>query len=165
MGNNSAESPEDCPTHKSEREFRLCSPHIIQIIHNKLLLSLLSSAGIFGVFGHDVCQHNIQKGQQMCTDIRWVRAFSMASRSKAHETLLLLLTQDGVLSACIYDNVKEMIQGKFIRSSKILHVSWISWSHILPCQMLQKKILKSLRKGPGESCCSQEHQNPYGMTA
>ena len=35
-----------------------------------------------------------------------------------HETLLLLFARDGVPPACICDNAKEMIQGKFYQSLK-----------------------------------------------
>ena len=52
----------------------------------------------------------------------------------------------------------------FTWSSKKLHVSWNSWSHILPCQVLQKKRFKSLQKDSIISCCSPEHQSTYGMT-
>ena len=37
----------------------------------------------------------------------------MASRSEAHQTLLLLFARDGVLQACTCYNAKEMIQGMF----------------------------------------------------
>ena len=42
----------------------------------------------------------------------------MASRSEAHETLLLLFDRDGVMPACICDNSKEMVQGKFHQKLK-----------------------------------------------
>ena len=66
---------------------------------------------------HNVCQYSVQRGnrctQVYATDFGWARAFPMASRSKAHETLLLLLARDDVLQACICANAKEMNQGKF----------------------------------------------------
>ena len=42
----------------------------------------------------------------------------MASRSEAHETLLLLFARDEVLPACICDNAKKMVQGKFYQKLK-----------------------------------------------
>ena len=42
-----------------------------------------------------------------------MQAFLMAFRTKAQETLLLLFIWGGVPPACIYNNAKEMIQGKF----------------------------------------------------
>ena len=48
--------------------------------------------------------------QVYTTDFGWARAFPMASRSEAHKTLVLLL----VPPACICDNAKEIVQGKFI---------------------------------------------------
>ena len=51
---------------------------------------------------------------------------------------------------------KNVYKVNFIRSSKMLHVTWNIWSHILPDQMLQKERLKSLRKRLVVSCCSPE---------
>ena len=42
----------------------------------------------------------------------------MASRSEAHETLSLMFARDGVLQDCIFDNVEEMVQGKFYQKLK-----------------------------------------------
>ena len=42
----------------------------------------------------------------------------MASRSEAHEMLSLLLAWDDVPPACICDNAKEIIQGKFHQKLK-----------------------------------------------
>ena len=60
---------------------------------------------------------------------------------------------------------KNECKASSIRSSKRLHVTWNSWSHTLPGQMLQKERINSLRKGPVVSCCSLAHQSAYGMTA
>ena len=56
--------------------------------------------------------------QVYAADFGWARAFPMASRSEAHETLLLLFARDGVPLACICDNAKEMIKGKFYQKLK-----------------------------------------------
>ena len=48
----------------------------------------------------------------------WARAFPTAPRSEAHETLSLLFAQDGVPPACICDNAKKMIKGKFYQKLK-----------------------------------------------
>ena len=56
--------------------------------------------------------------QVYATDFGWVRAFPMAFRSEAHETLLLLFAQDGVLSAYICVNAQELIQGKLHHNLK-----------------------------------------------
>ena len=74
--------------------------------------------------------------------------------------LLLLFARDGVLPACICDSAKEKIQGKFYQKHKNA-----AYHYTLPGKMLQKKSLKSLRKGPVMSCCSPEHQNVCEMTA
>ena len=48
----------------------------------------------------------------------WARAFPMASRSEAHDTLLFLFTRDGVPLAYICNNAKKMIQGKLYQKLK-----------------------------------------------
>ena len=56
--------------------------------------------------------------QVYATDFGWARAFLIASRSEAHETLLLLFARDGVMSACMCNNLKEMVQGKSFQKLK-----------------------------------------------
>ena len=56
--------------------------------------------------------------QVFATDFEWARAFPMASTSEAHETLSLLFARDGVPPACICNNAREMIQGKFHQKLK-----------------------------------------------
>ena len=58
------------------------------------------------------CEHVYAK------DFWWARAFPMASRNEAHETLLLLFAWDGVTPACTCNNAKEMVQGKFYQKCK-----------------------------------------------
>ena len=59
------------------------------------------------------------KYAQVCaTDFGWARAFPMTFRSDAHETFLLLFAKDGVLPACICNNAKDMIHGKFNQKLK-----------------------------------------------
>ena len=68
------------------------------------------------------------------TDFGWTRAFSLASRSEAHETLLFLLRQDGVPPSCICDSDNKMIPGKFYQKLKDAACQlrqlepYISWS-------------------------------------
>ena len=64
------------------------------------------------------CRRSNKCTQVYATDFGWARVFSMASRNEAHETLLLLFARDGILSACICNNAKEMTQGKFYQKFK-----------------------------------------------
>ena len=66
---------------------------------------------------------------------------SMASRSEAHETFLLLFLRDGVPPPHFCDNAMEMIQGKF--NKKLNEAA----PHLKQLEMLQKERRKSLRKG------------------
>ena len=57
----------------------------------------------------------------MCRD--FCHQFWLVMKSEAHETLSLLLQQDGVLHAIIFDNAKEKILGEFNRKLKKDHVT------------------------------------------
>ena len=56
--------------------------------------------------------------QVYAKDFGWARAFQMASRSEAHDTLSLLFARDGILPACICNNAKEKVQCKFQQKLK-----------------------------------------------
>ena len=70
------------------------------------------------MFASTVSRRGNRCAQVYATDFGWARDFPISSRSEAHETLLLLLARDGVPPACICNNVKEMIQGKFHQKVK-----------------------------------------------
>ena len=70
------------------------------------------------MFASAVSRRGNRFAQVYATVVGWARAFSIASRSEAHETLSLLLARDGVPSVCICDNVKEMIQGTLYQKLK-----------------------------------------------
>ena len=63
------------------------------------------------------------------TDFDWVGAFSMSSWSEAHEALSLWFAKDSVLSACIFDNANDIINGRLHQKLKILNIIWFNWSH------------------------------------
>ena len=86
--------------------------------------------------------------QVYATDFWLTRSFPKASRSKVDEMSLLLFALDGSPSTCICNNAKDMVQRKFYESTKMLHVTWKSWSHILSGHML-KKDSEKLKKGFG----------------
>ena len=67
--------------------------------------------------------------QVYATDFGWAKAFPMASRSKAHETLSLLFARDGDFFKLVHAIMpKRWYIVSFTRSSKILHVTWYCWS-------------------------------------
>ena len=72
------------------------------------------------MFASKVSSRGNRCEQVYATDFGWAKAFPIASRMQAHETLLLLFTQDGVPPAYICNNAKEMIQGKFCQKLNIL---------------------------------------------
>ena len=65
------------------------------------------------MFVSTVSRKGIRYAQVYTTDFGWTRAFPMSLRSEAHEALSLLHVRDDLLSVCICDNAKEMIQGTF----------------------------------------------------
>ena len=70
------------------------------------------------MFTGTVSRRGKRYAQVYAMDFGWDRAFPMACRSEAHETLLLLFARDGVLHICVCDNAKEMIKGKFHQKLK-----------------------------------------------
>ena len=64
------------------------------------------------IFASAICRRGNRCAQVYDTDFGCATVFPMASRSETHGTLLLLFSRDGVLPACIYNNSKEMVQGK-----------------------------------------------------
>ena len=70
------------------------------------------------MFASTVSRRGNRCAQVYATDFGWARAFPMASRSEAHETLFLLFARDEVLSVFICNNAKELVQGKFNQKLK-----------------------------------------------
>ena len=68
----------------------------------------------------NLCYHylTLPVFSDMMFDFGLARAFSLASRSEAHETLSLLFARDGVLQTFICDNAKEVIHGMFYQKLK-----------------------------------------------
>ena len=111
-------------------------PFLVQIIQNEWSLSL-----VFFVwhikFSYTMIISTVSRRSNRCvlvynTGFGWIRVYPMATISKVHDEQLLLLAWDDVLLVCIGENAKEMISS--IRNATMLHASWKSWSHILPCQ-------------------------------
>ena len=87
------------------------------------------------------------------------RVFPIASRSEVHETLQLLFARDGVLPACIWDNAKEMVQGRFYLKLKdaACHLKKLEthtpWSNaaVREIKELEKRVrCKLLRSRPSK---------------
>ena len=83
------------------------------------------------------------------TDFEWARALPMALRSEVHETLLLLFAKDGALPACICNNAKEMIQGKFYQKLKnaACLMKWLK--PYTPRSKAAEREVIELKKGAG----------------
>ena len=128
--------------------------------HNLYHHCLAHSVFLDTMFASAVFRRGNKCAQVYATDFGWAR--TQWHPEVKHETLSLLFTWDIVPPACIWDNAKEIIQGKFHGSSKMLQLSWNNWSQILSGQILQKKRLKSLRKGLVISYCGQEHKTLMG---
>ena len=102
--------------------------------------------------------------QVYATDFGSARAYPIAFRSKAHETLLLFFSRNGVPPACICDNDNNMIQAKFYQklTDAVCHLKQ-SEPHD-PWPNAVEKRLKSLQMGLVVSCCGPGYQIAYGMT-
>ena len=116
--------------HPSLRRWFITYDHYIH--HSCVTYPLFSDM----MFESTVSKSGNRCAQVCATDFGWARVFPITSRSDAHETLSLPFTWDGVPLSCNCNNAKESSKVCSIISSKRLHFSWNSWSHILPGQML-----------------------------
>ena len=98
--------------------------------------------------------------QVFATDFGWARYFPMASRSEAPENSSLLFARDGVQLACIWDNAKDMMQGKFYMNLRDAACHLKQLEPYPPWSNAVKREIKELKKGWGP-----EHQSDYRMTA
>ena len=83
------------------------------------------------------------------TDFGWARAFPMASKSEAHETLLLLFVRNGVPPTCICNNAMEMIQGKFQQKLKEAACHLKQLEPCIPWSNAAEREIKELKTGAG----------------
>ena len=101
------------------------------------------------MFTSTVSRRGNRYAQVYATDFGWARALQMASRSDAYETFSLLFARDGVPPACICDNVKEMIWGKFNQKIKDAACHLKQLELYSPWSNAAEKYLKELKKGAG----------------
>ena len=101
------------------------------------------------MFASTVSRRGNRCAQVYATDFGWARAFPMASRSEAHETLSLLFVRDGVPLTCICDNAKELIQGKFHQKLKegACHLKQLEL--YTPRSNATEREIKKLKRGAG----------------
>ena len=71
------------------------------------------------MFASSVSRRGNRCAQTYATDFGWAIVFPIASKSEAHETLSSLFARDEVPQDFIYDNKKEMIQGKNHQKLKV----------------------------------------------
>ena len=76
-------------------------------------------------------------------------AFPRASRSEAHKILFLLFVREGVPTKCIYNNAKEIIQGKFSQKLKKAACHLKQFEPYTPWSNAAEKEIKELMKGAG----------------
>ena len=98
------------------------------------------------MFASTVSRRGNRCAQVYTTDFGWARAFPMAFRSEAHENLLLLFARDGVLPACICNNAKEMIQGKFCQKLKDAACHLNQLESYTPWSNAAEREIKKLKK-------------------
>ena len=86
------------------------------------------------MFASTVSRRGKRCAQVYATDFGWARAFPMASRSEADETLLLLFARDRVLPACPFNNAKEMVKGKIYWSCMLSEIIGAIYSLVKCCR-------------------------------
>ena len=99
------------------------------------------------IFASTVPRKGNRCAQVYATDFGWARAFPMASRSEAHETLSLLFVRDGVPLTCICDNAKELVQGKFHQKLKEAACHLKQLEPYTPRSNTAEREIKELKKG------------------
>ena len=99
------------------------------------------------VFVSTVSRRSNRCAQVYATDFGWARAFPMASRSEAHETLSLLFVRDGVPPTCICDNARELVQGKFHQKLKEAACHLRQLEPYTPWSNAAEREIKDLKKG------------------
>ena len=101
------------------------------------------------MFASTMSRRGNRCAQVYATDFGWTRAFSMASRSEAHETLLLLFVRNGVPPTCICNNAKEIIHGKFSQKLKDAACHLKRLEPYTPWSNAAEREIKELKKGTG----------------
>ena len=157
MEDNPWESSKDYLSHNSYRDLDYASLYIIRqclmndtnLCYHCLLLHVLSDM----IFASIVSRKGNIWSQVYTNNFGWVRAFLMAPRSEEHETCHRCLPRMVSCQLVFVTMPKRWSNISFIKSSKMLHAIWNSWSHMLLGQMLQKEESKSLRKRPVVSFC------------
>ena len=99
------------------------------------------------IFASTLSRRGNRYAQVHATNFEWARAFPMASRSEMHETLSLLFARDGFMPACICDDAKEMIQGKFYQKLKNAACHLKQLEPYSPWGNAAKKEIKEFKKG------------------
>ena len=101
------------------------------------------------MFASIVSRRGNKCAQVYATDFGWARAFPIASRSEAHETLSLLYVKDGVPPTCIYNNARELIQRKFHQKLKNAACHLKELEPYTPWSKAGEREIKELKKGAG----------------
>ena len=101
------------------------------------------------MFASTVSRRGNRCAQVYATDFGWARAFPTASRSEAHETLLLLFVRDGVPATCIWDYSKDLVQGKFHQKLKEAASHLKQLEPYTPWSNAAEREIKELKNGAG----------------
>ena len=107
------------------------------------------------MFSSTVSRRGNRYAQVYATNVGWARAFQMASRSEEHETLSLLFAGGGVLTVCLCNNAKEMIQDEFHQKLKDTAFQFKQLKPYTPSSNAAEREIKELKKGAGHKLCFQ----------
>ena len=99
------------------------------------------------IFDSTVSRKGDRCAQVYATNFGWARAFPMASRSEAHETLSLLFVWNGVPPTCICDNARELVQGNFHQKLKEAACPLKQLEPYTPWSNATERKIKELKKG------------------
>ena len=114
----------------------------------QMIIIFVISPGTTSVLRHFYCQCSLGwtiSVHRYTKDFVWTKVHPVASRIEAHETLFLHFGRDGVPPACMCENAKEMIQGKFYQKHKDAAYQLKQFKSYNPRTITAEKI-KELKK-------------------
>ena len=79
----------------------------------------------------------------------WCKAFPMAKKSDAHETLSLLFAQEGVSSTLVMDGAREQVMGEFRLKARQADCHEKQTEPYSPWQNAAESSIRELKKGTG----------------
>ena len=93
----------------------------------------------------------------------WCKAYPMAKKSDAHETLSLLFAQERVPSTQVMDGAREQVMGEFRHKARQADCHVKQTEPYFPWQNAAEGTIRELKKGAGRKMVKSNSPRSYGM--